>query len=417
MMPVPVDERCEFLSPQWIREAKTFLEAAVPQRPELAARRFSFCEAFSDAPHRLTEGASRSAAGSGRAAWHFAIDSGRVAVGAGALADADLEVSGRYQAALGFAQLVHAAGPEAVARGQRELRHLWGSDALRLRGRLPDDPAVQQLLTDLHDHMVARTVENPDFPHRVEQMGLGEQVAQLNEQGYAVVENAITPEMADALCELTAREVTRHHPITTNGLLMRDRQFEEIVQHSRVTTLAQSAVGQNMILGAMSGTYKLPGPGAIPIHADYPLVREPYPEFGLIAVAVWALQDWDSEAVGPTWVLPGSHRHRRPPRRDEPLDGAVPILMPKGSALVISHGIWHWQGDRTAPGARVAMHVTYNRVFVRPLDDFAAVDDTFFARNPPAFSTLMGRDDPFGKSSYQGHDARRFAYAGRFTQT
>ncbi len=181
--------------------------------------------------------------------------------------------------------------------------------------------------------------------------------------------------MADELCELTAREVTQHHPLTTNGLMMRHRLFEEVVQHSHVCTLAQRAVGQNMILGAMSGTYKNPGPGAIPLHADYPLVREPYPEFALIAVAVWALQDWHSEAVGPTWVLPGSHRNRRPPRRDEMVDGAVPILMPKGSALVISHGIWHWQGDRTAPGARVAMHVTYNRVFVRPLDDFSAVDD------------------------------------------
>jgi hypothetical protein len=63
------------------------------------------------------------------------------------------------------------------------------------------------------------------------------------------------------------------------------------------------------------------------------------------------------------------------------------------------------------------MHVTYNRVFVRQLDDFSGVDEAFFARNPPAFSTLMGRDDPFGKSSYKGHDGRRFAYAGRFVQT
>ena len=59
----------------------------------------------------------------------------------------------------------------------------------------------------------------------------------------------------------------------------------------------------------------------------------------------------------------------------------------------------------------------YNRVFVRPLDDLRAVDESYFERNPPAFSTLLGRDDPFGKSSYQGHDGKRFAYAGRFTQT
>ncbi len=410
MLPAPVDRRCEFLSAEWIEAATAFLEAEVPKRPGLRHARFSMCESFREAPPALADARDR-------VAWHFVIAGGCVRAGAGELEVADLRVDGLYQAALGYAQLVHAAGAEAVARGERELRHRFGPVAITLDGGLPEDPNLTELLGDLHDHMAARTIENPHFEHRVAQMGLTGHVRQLAEQGYGVIENAITPGMAEALCELTAEEVRRHHPLTTNGLMMRHRLFEEVVQHGHVCTLAQSAVGQNMILGAMSGTCKDPGPGAIPLHADYPLVRAPYPEFGLIAVAVWALQDWDSEAVGPTWVLPRSHRHHRPPRRDEDLSGAVPILMPKGSALLISHGIWHWQGDRTAPGARVAMHVTYNRVFVRQLDDFSAVGEDFFARNPPAFSTLLGRDDPFGKSSYQGHDARRFAYAGRFTQT
>jgi len=409
MLPVAVDERCEFLSPGWIEAAKAFLQTEVPKRlPDRT--RFSMCESFRDAPTSVADER-------GRAAWHFVIGDGSVRTGAGEIGAPDLRIDGRYQAVLGYAQLVYAAGKEAVVRGQRELRHRWGDTAVTLKGGMPEDPAVAGLLNDLHDHMAARTIENPDFEHRVAQMGLTDRVQQLDELGYAVIENAISPGMADRLCERTAEEVRRYHPITTNGLMMRHRLFEEVVQHSHVCTLAQSAVGQNMILGAMSGTWKAPGPGAIPLHADYPLVRAPFPEFGLIAVAVWALQDWDSEAVGPTWVLPGSHRHHRPPRRGDDVTGAVPILMPKGSALLISHGIWHWQGDRSAPGARVAMHVTYNRVFVRQLDDFSGVNDAFFARNPPAFSTLMGRDDPFGKSSYQGHDGRRFAYAGRFTQT
>ena len=171
-----------------------------------------------------------------------------------------------------------------------------------------------------------------------------------------------------------------------------------------------------MVLGAMSGTYKEAGPGAIDIHADYPLVREPYPEFGLICVACWALEDWTVDA-GPTWVIPGSHLRRRAPKRSDSRDGAVPIEMPKGSVALWANGVWHWQGDRRAPGARVAIHVTYNRVFVRQLDDFRAVDEAMYARNPPAFSTLMGQDDPFGKSSFRGHDGKRFAHAARTMNT
>lgn len=410
MIPAAVDQRCEFLSPGWVAAALAFLEAAVRERPALARARFSICESFTAAPPGLGDA-------HGRVAWHFGVENGALRAGAGENARAALRVTGRYQAVLGYAQIVYAAGPEAVARAQRELRHQFGANGLKVEGELPRDPVVQQLFADLHDHMAARTVENPHFEHRVAEMGLGAAVRQLDEQGFAVLERVVTPETADALCEHTAREVTRHHPLTTNGLMMRHRLFEEVALQARVCTLAQAGVGQNMILGAMSGTYKLPGPGSIPLHADYPLVRAPYPEFGLIAVAVWALQDWDSEAVGPTWVLPGSHRHRRPPRRDDDVSGAVPILMPKGSVLLMGHGVWHWQGDRAAAGARVAIHVTYNRVFVRPLDDFSAVTDEHLARNPPAFSTLMGRDDPFGKSSFQGHDGRRFAYAGRTVQT
>jgi hypothetical protein len=409
MQPVDVDERCEFLSAEWIATAAVYLRGVVRAEPALQSVGVSLCEAFEQAPPSVADS-------DGRAAWHFSLDAGRVDVGQG-VTPSDVHVSGRYQVALGYAQVVHAAGAESVARCHRELAHQFGANALTIDGDLPSNPAVTALLSGLHDHMTARTVDNPNFEHHVRELGITGAVEQLTEQGYAVIGNAISPEFADELCSLAADEVTAHHPLTTNGLMMRDRRFEELALHGRVCALAQSVVGQGMILGAMSATFKKPGPGAIPLHADYPLVRSPYPEFGLIAVAVWAFQDWLSEDVGPTWVVPGSHRHHRPPTKDDDVGGAGPILMPKGSVLIMGHGVWHWQGDRTASDARVAAHVTYNRVFVRQLDDFSRVDKSFYARNPPAFSTLMGQDDPFGKSSYQGHDGKRFAYAGRFVQT
>jgi hypothetical protein len=409
MQPVDVDERCEFLSTEWVAAAAIYLRTVVSAEPALQGVRLSLCETFERAPASIADE-------NGQVAWHFSLDAGRVQVGAG-VARSDVRVRGHYQVALGYAQVVHAAGAESVARCHRELAHQFGADALIVDGDLSSDPAVAALMSGLHDHMAAHTVENPHFEHRVRELGMADGVQQLAEQGYAVIENAISAEFADELCTLAADEVTAHHPLTTNGLMMRDRRFEELALHAPVCALAQSVVGQGMILGAMSATFKEPGPGAIPLHADYPLVRSPYPEFGLIAVAVWAFQDWLSEDVGPTWVVPESHRHHRPPTRDDDVGGAVPVLMPKGSVLVMGNGVWHWQGDRAASEARVAAHVTYNRVFVRQLDDFSRVDESFYARNPPAFSTLMGQDDPFGKSSFQGHDGKRFAYAGRFVQT
>jgi hypothetical protein len=408
MLPVPVTERVEFLSDAWIEVARQYLLDAAARDPAFATATFSVCESFADAPPGL-------GLPDDRAVWHFRSDGHALEVGRGDLPGADVRIDADYQTVLAMAQTVYAAGPDAVARANRELVHRSGRDAIRISGGLDMGGSVGDALNGLHDHLAARTIENPDFDHRIARLGLDRQVMELAELGYTVIERAISDELADELREIVQREVLAHHPFTTNGLLLRDRRFEEVALHPLALAAAESVVGRNVLLGAMSGTYKETGPGAIGLHADYPLVRNPYPEFGLIAVACWALDDWTEDA-GPTWVIPKSHFHRRAPTRDDTREGGVAIVCPKGSIALWGNGVWHWQGDRTAPGARVAIHVTYNRLFVRPLDDYRAVDDEMFARNPPAFSTLLGCDDPFGKSSYTGHDRDRFAYAGRNLQ-
>ena len=409
MLPAPVERRFEFVSSGWIAAARTFLEQFVAQHSDLRRANYSMCEAFDDPPPAFD-------VPNRRAAWYWRLRDGALEVGAGQIADAELNIRGDYQHVLSMAQSVNAAGEEAMKRARREFRHRAGRDALRITGDMPTHPDLLTLINDLHDHMASLTIENPDYVHRVERLGLARHLVELREHGYTVIQRAVTEAFADELRERVADEVRRHHPFTTNGLLMRHRMFEEVALHPLVCTVAESAVGRGMVLGAMSGTYKEAGPGAIDIHADYPLVREPYPEFGLICVACWALEDWTVDA-GPTWVIPGSHLRRRAPKRSDSREGAVPIEMSKGSVALWANGVWHWQGDRSAAGARVAIHVTYNRVFVRQLDDFRGVDETMYARNPPAFSTLMGQDDPFGKSSFRGHDGKRFAHAARTMNT
>jgi ectoine hydroxylase-related dioxygenase (phytanoyl-CoA dioxygenase family) len=409
MLPVDVRERVEFLSDGWIDAARLYLEDVVAPSTASGAG-FSVCESFTDAPPGL-------GLADDRAVWHFRVADGRAEVGRGDLPGADVRIDGDYQAILAIAQTVYAAGPDAVARANRELVHRGG--AVRMKGSLGGGGGGGdglKALGGLHDHLAARTIENPDFEHRVRRLGLERQVRELAEQGYTVIERAVTETMADELREVVQREVLAHSAFTTNGLLLRHRLFEEVALHPLACAAAESVVGRGFLLGAMSGTYKEAGPGAIGLHADYPLIRNPFPDFGLIAVACWVLEDWTEDA-GPTWVIPGSHTWKRAPSRADTREGGVPIVCPKGSIALWGNGVWHWQGDRAAPGARVVIHTTYNRLFVRQLDDLSAVDDEMYARNPPAFATLMGCDDPFGKSSYTGHDSARFAYAGRGLQS
>ena len=49
-------------------------------------------------------------------------------------------------------------------------------------------------------------------------------------------------------------------------------------------------------------------------------------------------------------------------------NGGVPIIMPKGSVVFFTQGVWHWQGDRTAPGDRVTLHMHFNRGILRSLE-------------------------------------------------
>jgi hypothetical protein len=63
--------------------------------------------------------------------------------------------------------------------------------------RGPESQAAIELLGLLHDHLGRRTVENPDLAHRAEQLGIADNVREMEQNGYTVIENAISAEFAD----------------------------------------------------------------------------------------------------------------------------------------------------------------------------------------------------------------------------
>ncbi|WP_293678288.1 phytanoyl-CoA dioxygenase family protein [uncultured Phenylobacterium sp.] len=404
----PLNERVEFFSTEWIAAAEAELQKIVRRHPEaLAGVDYSLSEAFSDAPPHL-------GAPEGRVGWTLRFSGGGVTVERRPDEAADMVVAGQYQAAMPVAQ---AVGPIATARAAKLAAHLFGKKALRGRGA-PPPPGLALVLRELHDHLARRTVENPDLTHRLGSQGLKRKARELARDGYTVLENAIPHDIADELRELSLDIMLSHKSpgsrngrIDCMGLISRGRAFEEIVQHPTLRSIAESSLGGAMILQTVSSAMKAPGPSAVPAHADYVAVPAPYPKYALVGVAVWALDDWTVEA-GPTWIIPGSQKRRRPPEPGDNLEGGVPILMPKGSVTFFTQGVWHWQGDRTAPGERVSLHNTYQRPFMRQADDFSNIDAVLH-RNSPVLSTLTGHDDYFGRSDYMGHDFKRSGYMSR----
>jgi ectoine hydroxylase-related dioxygenase (phytanoyl-CoA dioxygenase family) len=316
-------------------------------------------------------------------------------------------VEGAYQAALAGAQQVGYARPGGVAEGWREVVQQFGKDAVRVRGGI-DDPATNALLLRMHDHLARRTVENPDIHHRANAQGLADHIRHMEEHGYAVIEKAVSGELADELRETTLRVLAEHGVSSLQWMLYQGRPFERLAQQPQLLTLIDASLGRGAVIASLSAIRKGPGPGTIPLHTDYAHVPEPYPEWAMTGVGVWALEDW-TEASGPTWVVPGSHRLRRGPRPGEAAEGGIPIEMPKGSVVFFTEGLWHWQGDRTEPGERVTLHWHYNRGILRSLEPKRS-DEQLLHRSSPRLGEMLGLHDWFDKMSGIGRDHEKLGH-------
>lgn len=390
----------EFLSDAWVEEARRFLGRELEARSSQGIKPFSLTERFTDAPPHLDLPDSVGA-------WNVRWDGTELSVSREPDPEADMVVEGDYQAALTAAQRVGLHAPGAREAMWREVVQQFGKDCLRVKGRLTDANATA-LLDDLHDHMGRRTVENPDLYHRAKRQGLLANIAEMEEQGFTVLEHAISPEFAGELREATLRALSQHGVGSLQWMLYQGREFELLAQHPQLMTLIDASLGRGAVIASLSAIRRGPGPGTIPLHTDYAHVPVPYPEFALTGVGVWALEDW-SVASGPTWVVPGSHRLRRPPKPGEDVEGGIPIEMPKGSVVFFTQALWHWQGDRTEPGERVTLHWHYNRGILRSLEP-KKIDTQMLHRNAPRLGEMLGEDDWFDKMSGIGRDHVRFGH-------
>jgi hypothetical protein len=395
----------ELLSDRWLEKAQRYIQSELdaprmPGTPPVGP--FSVTERFTDPPPHLGLG--------DRATWSARWDGAQLAVSRESLEDADVTVDGDYQAAVTASQFVGIGDPRLAARMHGEVALRYGADALRVRGRITD-PAAGALLGRLHDHMGRITTENPDLQHRAARQGLLGHIQEMEEQGYTVIERAITDDFADELREATDRVLKDHGTTSLQWMLYHGRPFELLAQNAPLLTIMDASLGRGAVIASLSAIRRGPGKGFIPLHTDYSHVPEPYPDFALTGVGVWALEDW-TEASGPTWLVPGSHKRRRPPRPGESVDDAVPIEMPKGSVVFFTEGVWHWQGDRTDEGERITLHWHYNRGILRSLEP-KKVDPQMLHRNSPRLGEMLGEDDWFDKMAGIGRDHVRFAHMQR----
>jgi hypothetical protein len=240
----------------------------------------------------------------------------------------------------------------------------------------------------------------------VRDQGLRRNVDQLRDEGYTVVRDIATPEFTRRLRETCVRLATESPGGRSAGMLLgRDPIFEEVVTNPRLLTLVEVMCGRGAILSQLVASVRPKGSPELPLHADQNWFPAPFPEHNQLFTMCWVMDEFTKEA-GATRVIPGTHKHRRHPSREEIAAGvgAIPIVCPENSLACWDGSVWHGNYPRTIDGERVVLHITFGRLALRPVENYDHLDERWLENKPPALRVMLGREDFLGKSGLGGAD-------------
>lgn len=399
-LPIPISERFEFVSENWLSSARNFLQTKLDDLDQQPPGRFAAVESYINAPPHLKRP-------SNIATVHIVIEEGIVDVGYGDVPEPTFRVSADYNQALVIGTAVYEQLPDRQMRLRRELAHRHG-DVFQVTGEgfQTVNPQILGVLSGLHDHLAKRTIGNPDISHKLQYLDVEQRVRDIEEDGYTVFENAISEAFVDELNADFDRLIAQNSRGKVAAMLMsRGPMWEEIATHPQIHAVAQHLLGSDCNLGQSIAFRKRQGVDTHQIHND-----PPHPFTGELCcnvTTVWALSEFDDEA-GPTVVVPGSHKENRPPDNDAK-QRAVKVTMSKGSVAMWHGSLWHGTAIRERDGERTSLHNTYLRNWVRTWDNYLEIDPEILERNSPTLTTLAGIDDLYGKNTYEGIDFQRFS--------
>jgi ectoine hydroxylase-related dioxygenase (phytanoyl-CoA dioxygenase family) len=193
--------------------------------------------------------------------------------------------------------------------------------------------------------------------------------ARMTSDGFTIVEDAIEPELLDALehdldrleRELGIRPAANIFEGTRTlriyNLLARGKIYERIPVHERVLPIIEHVLDRGCLVSSLSSIGILPGESAQPIHADDGLIPLPKPHVSIICNTMWAITDFTADN-GATRLVPGSHRADRNPELGI-AHPTVPAEMRRGSVLVFDGSIWHGGGANQTDRRRTGIAMNY----------------------------------------------------------
>jgi ectoine hydroxylase-related dioxygenase (phytanoyl-CoA dioxygenase family) len=241
-------------------------------------------------------------------------------------------------------------------------------------------------------------------------MGRMDRVEEIQEQGYTIIEGALSSakveELRAELSRLYARQEELLGPPAGNERFLDNLPsksllfLEAIEQTAAVLELMAAFLGPNFVLASLNARSTLPYAPAQGLHRDHQgqLFYERLPDDRfrpayIYMQSMWLLDDFTPEN-GATRLVPRTHTPEAGfPRPDHPYGTPIPLLAPAGSVCVFAASLWHGGGEHTGDGIRRAFHGFCSRPWAMPqYDHMRSVPLETLARCSPLGRRLLGYD-------------------------
>ena len=203
---------------------------------------------------------------------------------------------------------------------------------------------------------------------------LATHVADIAEDGYTVIEDAIERDLVDELVDALDRlerdlavepaenSFEGRHTLRVYNLLVHGAVWGRVPTHPNVLPVVEAVLDPGCLLSSLSSIAIGPDETPQPIHADDQLIPLPKPHPPVVCNTMWALTDF-TEANGATRLVPRTHRQESPDfGRDY---DSIPAVMAKGSVLVWHGSLWHGGGANTTAERRVGIACNYCAGYIR----------------------------------------------------
>lgn len=208
----------------------------------------------------------------------------------------------------------------------------------------------------------------------LDETAIADHVDRVKRDGFTIVEDAIEPQLIDALSaalerlerELEAKPAMNgfegHKTVRIYNLLKFGEPFTRIPVHANVLSIVERVLDPGCLISSLSSIAIDADEIAQPIHADDMVIPLKKPHIPIVCNSMWALTEF-TDANGATRLVPGSHL------KDNPQYGGsyetIPAEMKKGSVLIWDGALWHGGGANKTSARRTGVAMNYCAGFIR----------------------------------------------------